>query len=30
MSSSAEPREFTLTYTLDAPAAEVFRAWTDP
>jgi uncharacterized protein YndB with AHSA1/START domain len=23
-------REFTLSWTLDAPAAEVFRAWTDP
>ncbi len=23
-------REFTLTWTLDAPRAEVFRAWTDP
>jgi uncharacterized protein YndB with AHSA1/START domain len=23
-------REFTLTWTLDAPPAEVFRAWTDP
>jgi uncharacterized protein YndB with AHSA1/START domain len=23
-------RTFTLTYTLDSPAAEVFRAWTDP
>ena len=23
-------RDFTLTWTLDAPAAEVFRAWTDP
>jgi uncharacterized protein YndB with AHSA1/START domain len=24
------PRDFTLTWTLDAPPAEVFRAWTDP
>jgi uncharacterized protein YndB with AHSA1/START domain len=23
-------REFTLTWTLDAPAENVFRAWTDP
>jgi uncharacterized protein YndB with AHSA1/START domain len=23
-------REFTLTWTLDAPPADVFRAWTDP
>ena len=23
-------REFTLTWTLDAPRAQVFRAWTDP
>jgi uncharacterized protein YndB with AHSA1/START domain len=23
-------RDFTLTWTLDAPPAEVFRAWTDP
>jgi uncharacterized protein YndB with AHSA1/START domain len=23
-------REFTLNWTLDAPPAEVFRAWTDP
>jgi uncharacterized protein YndB with AHSA1/START domain len=23
-------REFTLTWTLDAPTAEVFRAWTEP
>jgi uncharacterized protein YndB with AHSA1/START domain len=23
-------RQFTLTWTLDAPAADVFRAWTDP
>jgi uncharacterized protein YndB with AHSA1/START domain len=30
MSSSAQAREFTLTYTMDVPAAEVFRGWTDP
>ena len=24
------PREFTLTWSLDAPPAAVFRAWTDP
>ena len=24
------PRDFTLTWTLDAPPAQVFRAWTDP
>jgi uncharacterized protein YndB with AHSA1/START domain len=30
MSTDAQPREFTLTYTLDSPAADVFRAWTDP
>ena len=24
------PRDFTLTWTLDARPAEVFRAWTDP
>jgi uncharacterized protein YndB with AHSA1/START domain len=23
-------RDFTLTWTLDAPAADVFQAWTDP
>ena len=23
-------RTFTFTWTLDAPAAEVFRAWTEP
>jgi uncharacterized protein YndB with AHSA1/START domain len=23
-------RDFTLTWTLDAPRADVFRAWTDP
>jgi uncharacterized protein YndB with AHSA1/START domain len=30
MSTDAQPREFTLTYTLESPASEVFRAWTDP
>lgn len=30
MSTDVQPREFTLTYTLDSSAAEVFRAWTDP
>jgi uncharacterized protein YndB with AHSA1/START domain len=30
MSTDAQRREFTLTYTLDSSAAEVFRAWTDP
>lgn len=30
MSSTRDTRKFTLTWTLDAPAAEVFRAWTDP
>jgi uncharacterized protein YndB with AHSA1/START domain len=30
MSTDAQGREFTLTYTLDSPAADVFRAWTDP
>jgi uncharacterized protein YndB with AHSA1/START domain len=28
--SHATRREFTLTWTLDASPAEVFRAWTDP
>jgi uncharacterized protein YndB with AHSA1/START domain len=28
--SDPSSREFTLTWTLDAPRAEVFRAWTDP
>jgi len=23
-------RQFTLTWTLDAPPPDVFRAWTDP
>ena len=30
MSTDAQPRTFTLTYTLDSPAADVFQAWTDP
>ena len=30
MSTDPQSREFTLTYTLDSHAAEVFRAWTDP
>ena len=30
MTNSAPPREFTLTYNLDARAADVFRGWTDP
>jgi uncharacterized protein YndB with AHSA1/START domain len=30
MSSHEQAREFTLTYTLDSPAVDVFRAWTDP
>jgi uncharacterized protein YndB with AHSA1/START domain len=31
MTSTDHPqREFTLTWTLDAAPAEVFRAWTDP
>jgi uncharacterized protein YndB with AHSA1/START domain len=25
-----QPHEFTLSWTLDAPPADVFRAWTDP
>jgi uncharacterized protein YndB with AHSA1/START domain len=28
--SERTPREFTLTWTLDAPPEDVFRAWTDP
>jgi uncharacterized protein YndB with AHSA1/START domain len=28
--TDSTPREFTLSWTLDAPAAQVFRAWTDP
>jgi uncharacterized protein YndB with AHSA1/START domain len=31
MTETNEPkRAFTLTWTLDAPRADVFRAWTDP
>jgi uncharacterized protein YndB with AHSA1/START domain len=30
MSTDTQRREFTLTYTLDSSAADVFRAWTDP
>jgi uncharacterized protein YndB with AHSA1/START domain len=30
MSTDEQAREFTLTYTLESPAADVFRAWTDP
>ena len=30
MTTTETRRDFTLTWTLDAPAAEVFRAWTDP
>jgi uncharacterized protein YndB with AHSA1/START domain len=30
MSSDVKRSEFTLSWTLDAPPAEVFRAWTDP
>ena len=28
--TESTPREFTLSWTLDAPPAQVFRAWTDP
>jgi len=28
--TESTPREFTLSWALDAPAAQVFRAWTDP
>jgi uncharacterized protein YndB with AHSA1/START domain len=28
--TDSTPCEFTLSWTLDAPAAQVFRAWTDP
>jgi uncharacterized protein YndB with AHSA1/START domain len=28
--TNGTPREFTLTWTLEAPRADVFRAWTDP
>jgi len=30
MTTTQTRRDFTLTWTLDAPPAEVFRAWTDP
>ncbi len=30
MTTDRTPREFTLTWKLDAPPADVFRAWTDP
>jgi uncharacterized protein YndB with AHSA1/START domain len=30
MSADGIDREFTLTWTLDAPREQVFRAWTDP
>lgn len=30
MTTTETRRDFTLTWTLDAPAADVFRAWTDP
>ncbi len=30
MTTTDETRDFTLTWTLDASPAEVFRAWTDP
>jgi uncharacterized protein YndB with AHSA1/START domain len=30
MSTDTAQRDFTLTWTLDAAPAEVFRAWTDP
>src|SRR4030095_9264881 len=29
-STDGTRRDFTLTWTLDAPPAQVFRAWTDP
>ena len=29
-SITTERSDFTLTWTLDAPPADVFRAWTDP
>ena len=29
-STAPAAREFTLTWSLDAPPADVFRAWTDP
>ena len=30
MTNDGSPREFTLSWILDAPPAQVFRAWTDP
>ena len=31
MTTTDSPRQdFTLTWTLDSPPADVFRAWTDP
>jgi uncharacterized protein YndB with AHSA1/START domain len=30
MTTTDTRRDFTLTWTLDAPPAQVFRAWTDP
>ena len=30
MTNDSTPHEFTLSWTLDAPPAQVFRAWTDP
>jgi uncharacterized protein YndB with AHSA1/START domain len=30
MTNPDSQRDFTLTWTLDAPPADVFRAWTDP
>ena len=30
MTSTAMKHSFTLNWVLDAPPAEVFRAWTDP
>jgi hypothetical protein len=30
MTTNRTRRDFTLTWTLDSPPAEVFRAWTDP
>jgi uncharacterized protein YndB with AHSA1/START domain len=30
MNTDPTRRDFTLTWTLDAPRAQVFQAWTDP
>lgn len=30
MTTTETSRDFTLTWTLDAPRSDVFRAWTDP